>query len=791
MVQLCSWVRRRSYNRILPWLRLQTARKSAQLGANLATCGMFFRPLRPALCLSAITLATLPAFSQLTNKNSANPAEPDELTRHYQAARTFEVAGDQDRAAVEYRAFLGQALRQLANFRANQGNYQDASRLFEEAVALTSDSAALRLDYGSFLLLSDDSAKARTQLEKAVELEPKNRKAQYLLGRAFFEQGDYQKAKEHLEAAAKASGGELTFDVGYDLSITYLKLKDVNRASLLFDEMLVGFGNTASLHLYFGHAYLMTEQYDRAISEFKQAIQKDAKIKEAHYFLGLAYLARDEGNGWDENAAEDRAEIQNNPDDFRPHYDLGNIDLKLHRVEEAERELKRASELQPENPDPLVLLGELFVSQRRLPEAEDAMTRAISLTKDPSRNQYQVSRAYYVLGRIQMETGRREQGAKTLAVAADLRERSQAPASRDSPTASAQARLAGEVSAPREPPVRKLPPDEKKQLENYFDQLKPAIADAYNNLGVAAGAHNDFAQAVVYFRKAGEWYPALETLERNLGMAAFHAADYQTAIQPLYHVLERNPDDERARVALGLSYFAVENYPATAETFRPMETTVARDPGTGAAYAVALIKVGQYDKGMSLLKALEQASPGVAGLHVTIAEVYADQGIYASAIDEYKRALALDPGQPRARYLLGVALLRDGQPADAVHEFRAAVEQDPLNLAAKYHLALALLEAQQKEEALPLLEQVINQDPKYADAYYELGKAQLESGEAKRAISNLEQAANLSPASDYVHYQLSLAYRREGRADDAKREIELYQRLKAEHRGSHEQPQSN
>src|SRR5581483_11019632 len=77
--------------------------------------------------------------------------------------------------------------------------------------------------------------------------------------------------------------------------------------------------------------------------EFKRALEKDPKVREAHYWLGLAYLARDEDKGWDENAAEDRAEIANNPDDFRPHYDLGNIALKLHRTEEAERELKRAA----------------------------------------------------------------------------------------------------------------------------------------------------------------------------------------------------------------------------------------------------------------------------------------------------------------------------------------------------------------------------------------------------------------------------------------------------------------
>ncbi len=703
---------------------------------------------------------------------AAKAPDTDTLQQHYQAARTFAVGGDSERAATEYKAFLSEALRQMANARANAGNFTSSFQLFEEAIQAAPDSPLVREGYSTALVLGGDAERARVQAEKAVELAPKDGYAQALLGEILYQAADYNGAKQHLEAAATAMKGDLTFRVGYALANTYLKLNDVNRASLIFDEMQVGLGNTAPLHVY--------------------SIEKDPKVKEAHYWLGLAYLARDEDKGWDENAAEDRAEIQNNPDDFRPHYDLGNIALKFHRTEEAERELKRAAEIQPDNPDPLIALGELLISQRRLRDAEAAMSRAISLTKDVSRNGYQINRAYYVLGRIQVETGRREEGVKNLKMAAELRDKTQAPAAnRDAGAAAAQERIADAKPMRPEEPHSTLPPEQQKQLDAYFDQLKPALADAYNNLGVAAGAHNDFDAAMTYFRKAGQWYPALETLDRNLGMSAFHAGNYQDAILPLWHALERNPNDERVRAALGLSYFSVKNYEGTVETLRPIEKTVAPDPGAGAAYAVSLIKTGKYEQGMALLKSLEQANPNLAGLHAAVGETYADQGIYASAIEEYRKSLALDASQPRTRFLLGVALLRDGKPADAVPELRAALKENPTDAATKYHLALALVQSQQKDEAVSLLQQVIAQNQKYADAYYQLGKLQLEGGDAKQAVSSLESAANLSPQSDYIHYQLSLAYSREARADDAQREMQLYQALKTQRRGDHEQPRSN
>jgi tetratricopeptide (TPR) repeat protein len=716
----------------------------------------------------------------------------DSLNRHYQAARTFSVVGDTDRAAAEYRAFLGEAMHLMANLRISEGNYAAGYQLFDEAVGVVPDDADLRLDYGNALLQQGNTDKAKIQAQKAVELQPQNSKAEYLLGRVLYEQADYKAASEHLENAIKATGGNVSFEVGYDLATTYLQLKDLNRASLIFDEMMIGLGNTAQIHVYFGHAYLMTGVYDRAINEFKEALRKDPKIKEAHYFLGLAYLSRDEDNGWEENAAEDRAEILNNPDDFRPHFDLGNIDVKRHVPDEAERELKRASEIQPNNPDPIILLGELLIAQRRLPEAQDVMARAIDLTKDVSRNGYQVSRAYYVLGRAQMETGKRDEGVKNLKMAAELREKSQAPQeSRDATAAVAQERRAKEQPVRAEDTPSTLPADQQQKLDAYFEQLKPAIADAYNNLGVAAAAHKDFATALGEFRKAGQWYPTLETLDRNLGMAAFYSGDYQEAIAPLYRVIQRNPGDERARDALGLSYFAVENYQATLETLRPIERTVANDPGAGSAYAVSLIKTGNYEDGVARLKTLEQTNPEVAGLHTTIGETYAEQGIYATAIEEYRKSLALDSTQARTHFLLGTALLRDGKPADAVSEFRAALAGNSKDNVTKYDLALALLQTQQKDEAVPLFQQVIQQEPKYADAYYQLGKLELESGDTKKSISNLETAANLSPNSDYIHYQLSLAYGRDSRSDDAKREMETYQALKTQRRGDHEQPRSD
>lgn len=720
-------------------------------------------------------------------KPTAPAAEPDQLEQHYDAARTFAIGGDHEHAAAEYKAFLAEALRRTANARTHQGDLATADTLFKDALAVAPKNPDLRLDYALLCLEKEDYAEAKSQAEKALQIVPDSTHAHYTLGRILYEQGDFAGAKAQLEIAVVANS---TFEVGYNLALTYLHLKDLNRVRLLFDEMIAGLGDTAQLHLRFGYAYWSTEYADKAIEEFKRALAKNPKITQAHYFMGLAYLHRDEDKGWDEDAQEQREEIKNNPNDFRAHYELGNVALKQRRPEEAEKELKRASELASDNPDPLIYLGELYAGQDRPVEAEAAMRKAIALTTDPSRGGYQIHRAHYVLGRILIQSGRRDEGAKELKLSAELREQTHPEAERNGKPQDVIPVSAKENQV--RPDATPEQAAEKQKLEAYLDQLKPGMADAYNNLGVAAAGQNDFIAAENYFRKAATWDSSLPTLDRNLGMAAFYAAQYADAITPLWHHLEQHPDDMRARAALGLSYFEVEKYSAVIETLQLLKAEeVSTDPGLALAYAVSLAKTGKYDEGMARMKSLEQANPDSAGVHVAIGEAYADQKLYGTAIEEYRKALALDPSQARTHFLLGLSLMHEATQADAAQEFRAALALDPKDATTKYHLAYSLIQMQKKDEGQVLLREVVSQNPTYADAFYQLGKLQLEQGDAKTAIANLETSAKLSPASDYIHYQLSMAYRRDSRTEDAEREMQVYETMKKHRRGDHESSPSN
>ncbi len=65
------------------------------------------------------------------------------------------------------------------------------------------------------------------------------------------------------------------------------------------------------------------------------------------------------------------------------------------------------------------------------------------------------------------------------------------------------------------------------------------------------------------------------------------------------------------------------------------------------------------------------------------------------------------------------------------------------------------------------------------EALYQLGNVELNDGRSEEALRHLEQAVKLLPQSSQPHFALARAYRRLKRSNDAEREMDLYNKLKA------------
>src|SRR5690242_3491927 len=111
------------------------------------------RLLRPGVALLFASLlygqvanpAHKPAAKPQTQKVQPSPQEV--LQQHYDAARTFQLSGDNEHAAAEYSAFLVSALREEANGYFHLGQADKAALLFEDALRLSKSDTGTLLDY--------------------------------------------------------------------------------------------------------------------------------------------------------------------------------------------------------------------------------------------------------------------------------------------------------------------------------------------------------------------------------------------------------------------------------------------------------------------------------------------------------------------------------------------------------------------------------------------------------------------------------------------------------------------
>ncbi len=226
-----------------------------------------------------------------------------------------------------------------------------------------------------------------------------------------------------------------------------------------------------------------------------------------------------------------------------------------------------------------------------------------------------------------------------------------------------------------------------RKVEAMREQVGPAVADSYNNLGAIAATNNDYSAAVTYFERAALWNPSLEGLDYNWGRAAFAGSQFADAVTPLSRYLSLHPDDTGARSMLALSQFMIGNYPGCIET---LQSVIGKNDlvlQVEYAYAESMIKIGQIDNGAKRLEALEKLHPEIPDVHRSMGEVLGSQGEKQEALEEFRIAVQLRPGDADSNYDLGKIELENGKTTAAIRELETAVRLSPNN--EKFHQELA------------------------------------------------------------------------------------------------------
>lgn len=747
--------------------------------------------VRILLLVSCFCSVNILAQDANLNKKGPVPAAskkqtPDRLIEHLNAAESYQRAGDLASAAVENRAVLDLALQRFGNIAIEEGRYADAVGALTESLKF-GDIATKRTTLAIAYLRQGLFEKALAEAQTAVSREPEHVGARYILSNIFYTKEDYEKALPELEwVFAKAPD----FEIGRALGLTYLNLRQIEKARAHFKKLQQMTGKQrAGQHILFARFYERTNYPADAERELKSALRLEPDRPKVNFYLGYLLMQHGGSERLDEARAAFAKELKLVPNDFYALFFSGVAATAQNQNEKAIPYLKKAIEVNPNSGEAHLFLGQAQMELGDLVNAEKNLRRAVELEANGGKNT-QARRTHFMLGRLLLKTGRKEEAKKELAIAAKL-QRSSLNTSRNEVN-----RILGQVvegdeleaeqqgkTAVNEPV--KLKPERAAQLEKLRVFLTEIIAQSYNNLGVIETQSNRLSEAVENFSAAYRWKPDFPNLARNLGIISFRTGQFEKAIPPLNRHLEKNPEDLLIRKMLGSSLYLTEDFAGAVKILEPIKDDIYSDAELTYFYGISLIRLKRDREAAPVFDRLAGISQQNSETLFYAAQGFMILGDYERAVREFERVVSLAPNMPKAHYFIGQSLIRLNRPAEAEKAFARELEIDPNDAPTKYHLALTLIERKiETERAVRLLQEAIGLRYDYADARYQLGKIYLEKGEPEKAIAELEKAAAADADKDYIHYQLSIAYRRADRKEEADRELEIYQKLKKQKRDS-------
>lgn len=309
-------------------------------------------------------------------------------------------------------------------------------------------------------------------------------------------------------------------------------------------------------------------------------------------------------------------------------------------------------------------------------------------------------------------------------------------------------------------------------------KLDPDNAEAQGNLGVLLFFRGDYADAAPALRAALKIQPGLTKMQMLLGVSEKRMGDLTSAQTDLEQVFPQLTD-AHMQMDAGLElvdlYTVTGNMEKAAATIANLEKIDPANPQLlYVAYRLYSDLAGQSMLGLSLV------APDSAQMHAVMGHEQARQGNDAAAIAQYNQALSIDPKLPGADFELAELLRRAGdmtERANAAKTFQAALKVNPFDEKACSELGDIALEKGNFNEARADYTQALKLQPSDPGANFGMAKTLLALNDTEHAVPMLEKAVQLDPSNASAHYRLGMLYRKEGRTEDARQQLEDYQRL--------------
>ena len=528
------------------------------------------------------------------------------------------------------RAFVHHNLGLVLRERGRDG---DALVEFRAASKLDPSFGPARLLAGTTLLALARPREARSELERAIRLMPREPSALLELANACQHLADHACVADAYSQLVRLAPGDPEYT--YRLGSAYLELSE-----WAHERLTKVAPDSARVHEALGREYLRQGKSDRALEALQRAADADPTLPDLHLMLA------------------------------RIHFEAG-------RVDEASREIERELAIVPFSKEALQLRDR--IEGGRAHESVRIAEPLIPPTPVPlsASNRPEIDAA--------VRAKDWERAEKLLAEEIERQPAAQSPdGARGRPFDGAQGRrdlltlIARVFFLDGKPLNAAIALKKANAIAPLGHDLRFMLVLAYVRLGRNDWARPELEQLVQSDPNSAEY-------RYWLGRLDYDAGQYAAAIARFNEALARDATFMRAHDNLGLCYEALNDAEQAIvhyrEAIRLNRQAQAKSPWPPTNLGILLAQRGALEEAGALFREALGYDSTFANAHYQLGKLLEQQGQDEQAIAALNRAVALDPAYPEPHYVLGRIYRRLGQTARAdealatFQRLRAAREQ--------------------------------------------------------------------------------------------------------------------
>ena len=635
----------------------------------------------------------------------------------------------------------------------DKGDLQTATIEFKNALQKNPKNAEARWLLGEVYVLQGLGKDAERELRQAFELGVNPESMKVSLGKAIFLQGDFKRVLNEIQPGANSSKTN-TAKILAIRGEAHLTLGQVKEAKSDFDEAVAAQPDLTAAMLGQARIAAIEKDADRAVSLVDQALAKSPKDVDGLFMK--AELQRLLKNN--EAAVLAYAKLlEYYPQDVVARLNMASLQIAMGKYDDAAKNIELARKRAPDFPQTSYMQALLHFRQGKNEAALDAIQKLLAVAPDNPPG-------LLLAGAIQYTLKSYAQSERSL--------RAFLAGSRDQLFAR---KLLAQVLV------------QDKRPEEAIVALQPVLSQASDDpelLSIAGNAYmqaHQYAKAAEYLAQAAAATPKNAATRTSLAVARLATGDAEHAVADLESAIRVEPDQTDADTLVILTFLSRKDF---AKALQSAQRLVERQPNSPAAYnmlgGVYLSKADfpnarkNFEKSLALDPAYVSAANNLARMDIQAKDIPA-------ARKRFQGVLAKDAKNLDAMLALAELDASTGSPKDALPWLERARASHPEAAKPVIQLAGYYWRSNEVQKALALITEANGSHPGNPEILSLLGQLQFAAGQKENAVATYRNLAAVAPKDPAAHYQLAMAQGQVGDLSGAGQSLDTAIKLKPDY----------